>query len=93
MEANRRRAEEERRRAELLAEQADDFFPIPERRRYELERSTTAWPTSQTVVRDEELQEISVEEDMNGSVEVSQYPARLPSPRALLKEETEEFDI
>ncbi|XGW20957.1 hypothetical protein V3C99_004150 [Haemonchus contortus] len=90
LEASRRRAEEERRRAELLAEQ--------ERRRYELERSTTAWPTSQTVVRDEvvrdeELQEISVEEDMNGSVEVSQYPARLPSPRALLKEETEEFDI
>ncbi|VDO18378.1 unnamed protein product [Heligmosomoides polygyrus] len=35
----------------------------------------------------------AVSEDLNGSAEISQYPARLPSPRALLPEEREPLDF
>ncbi|KAK6017939.1 hypothetical protein OSTOST_16529, partial [Ostertagia ostertagi] len=68
------------------------------RRQFEIERSGIIGPTK--FVKEEEIEEVSrtvfedkvteVDEDLNGSVEVSKYPPRLPALRKLEEEELRE---
>ncbi|KAK6044899.1 hypothetical protein COOONC_17596 [Cooperia oncophora] len=106
MESARRRAEEERRRAEHSRIEEDrrraELLAEQERIQFELDRAAAARPTPQQIKEEEidvEVEDVTrvgdvteADEDLNGSVEVSQYPERLPPPRALLPEEFEQLD-